>query len=296
MTADHQDQLENLDGDTTTANSSVVLSGDRQAIVELDPDHPGFRDPAYRQRRNAIAQIAVDFVPGTRVPEAPYSEEEHRVWQTAWERLSEAHARHACREYLDCVAAVDLPRDRIPQLWEVSERINELAGFRLEPVGGLVQAKVFLSALGDGVFLATQYIRHHSTPLYTPEPDVIHELAGHATMLANPTFAELARLVGQAAKRTDSDEAIERRGRIYWYTIEFGVLQENGAPKAYGAGLLSSAGELEAMHRAELRPFDPEQMQAQDYDVTQFQPVLFCADSFAQIRDELSAYIERWAG
>lgn len=282
--------LEMIDGQTTAANSAVVLRDDRSAIVELDPDHPGFRDHAYRARRNAIAQIALDHRPGTKVPEVDYTAEDHAVWRKVNESLEKAHQQHACREYLERAELLALPKDRIPQLWEVSERTQALSGFRLEPVAGLVHPKVFLSTLGDGIFLSTQYIRHHSTPLYTPEPDVVHELIGHAAMLASARFTKLTRLIGEAAKAAEDDETLERLGRVYWFTIEFGVLREKGALKAYGAGLLSSAGELEAMHDAELRPFDIADMEQRDYDVTQYQPLLYCADSFEDMVEKLSAY------
>jgi len=287
---------DNFSGDTSAANSTIVMSDDRQAIVDLDPDHPGFKDAGYRERRNTIAQIAVEYTPGAAVPEAPYTEEEHGVWRVVCDHLSQAHARHACAEYLACSKQLDMPRDRIPQLEQVSARIQELSGFRLEPVGGLVHPKVFLSTLGDDVFLSTQYIRHHSSPLYTPEPDVVHELIGHATMLASPKFTRLNQLIGQAAKRTESDEALERLGRIYWFTIEFGVLREAGEVKAYGAGLLSSAGELEAMNEAEHRPLDFDAITAQAYNVTQYQPILFCADSFDEMNASLGEYLEGWRG
>ncbi len=284
-----------LDTHTNAANSAVVMEG-RQAIVHLDPDHPGFRDLEYRKRRNRIAQIAMEYVPGTPVPDAPYTPEEHVVWREVWRSVELAHEKYACAEYRHYGALLDLPRDTIPQLEEVSARVQKLSGFRLEPVGGLVLPKVFLSTLGDGVFLSTQYIRHNSTPLYTPEPDVVHELIGHATMLASPKFAHLNRLIGAAAQRTEGEDALERLGRVYWYTIEFGVLREAGQVKAYGAGLLSSAGELEAMSKAELRPFSLEQMQALSYDVTRYQPVLFCADSFEQMYEVLGQFFESWQG
>ncbi len=287
---------DNFDGSTNAANSAIVMSNDRKAIVELDPDHPGFRDPEYRGRRNTIAQIATDYEPGAPVPDAPYTEEEHGVWRAVWAHLEPAHRAHACAEYQECSRRLDMPRDQIPQLEPISARIEALSGFRLEPVGGLVHPKVFLSTLGHGIFLSTQYIRHHSTPLYTPEPDVVHELIGHATMLASPHFTRLNRLIGEAAGRTESDEALERLGRIYWFTIEFGVLREEGEVKAYGAGLLSSAGELEAMSEAEHRPLDFEAMVEQEYDVTKYQPILFRADSFDQMNGALGEYLAGWKG
>jgi phenylalanine-4-hydroxylase len=267
---------------------------DRNAIVQLDPDHPGFRDLEYRRRRNQIAQIALIYHPGDPIPDAPYTDEEHQVWSKIWQALQPAQQRHACAEYLECFTQLNFLPDRIPQLREVNEKVLAISGFRLEPVAGLVQPRVFLENLADGVFLCTQYIRHHSTPLYTPEPDVVHEIVGHGVTLASPRLAELNRLFGKAVQRTTSAKALERLSRIYWFTIEFGVLREDGAVKAYGTGLLSSAGELEKLHEADLRPLDLDAAARQDYDPTHFQPVLFCADSFAAMYQMLRAYLMNW--
>ncbi len=273
---------------------SRETAADRKAVVQLDPDHPGFRDEGYRARRNQIARIAMEYQPGMPVPDAPYTPQEHQVWRAIREALEPAHQKHACAEYLECIRRLDLPWERIPQMREVTARVQAISGFRLEPVAGLVEPRVFLESLADGVFLSTQYIRHHSTPFYTPEPDVVHEVVGHAVILASERMAELNRLVGQAVKRTSSAEALERLARVYWFTIEFGVLREDGRLKAYGTGLLSSAGELEAMHGAELRPLDLEAAARQEYDPTKFQPVLFCADSFETMFETLKDYLLRW--
>jgi len=267
---------------------------DRNAIVQLDPDHPGFRDPEYRRRRNQIAQIAMEYHPGDPIPDAPYTREEHQVWSVIWKALRPAHQKHACAEYLEAIERLNFSDDRIPQLREVNKTVEAISGFRLEPVAGLVQPRVFLENLADGVFLCTQYIRHYSTPLYTPEPDVVHEIVGHGGTLACPRLAKLNRLFGAAVKRTTSTERLEQLSRIYWFTIEFGVLRENGSVKAYGTGLLSSAGELEEMHEAELRGLDLEAISHQAYDPTHFQPVLFCADSFDQMDHALREFFTVW--
>jgi phenylalanine-4-hydroxylase len=264
---------------------------DHVALVQLDPDHPGFRDQAYRARRNAIAQIAMTYRPGSPIPPAPYTEQEHGVWKTIWTALGPAHREHACAEYLDCVERLAFDSDRIPQLDEVSRKVEAISGFRLEPVAGLVEPRVFLESLARGVFLSTQYIRHYSTPLYTPEPDVAHEIIGHAVTLASTRLAELNRLFGEAVKRTVDPDELDRLSRIYWFTIEFGVLRENGKVKAYGTGLLSSAGELAEMHKAELRPLDLEEAAEHIYDPTHYQAVLFCADSFEQMYETLREFL-----
>ncbi len=275
------------------ADADEVIS-DRNAIVQLDPDHPGFRDREYRRRRNQIAQLAMHYRPGDPIPDAPYTTDEHRVWQTIWRALRPAHQNYACTEYVNALDRLNFSDDRIPQLREVNEKVYAISGFRLEPVAGLVQPRVFLENLADGVFLCTQYIRHHSTPLYTPEPDVVHEIVGHGVTLACPQLAELNQLFGQAVKRTNSSELLERLSRVYWFTIEFGVLRENGSVKAYGTGLLSSAGELEEMHKAELRPFDLAAASLQEYDPTHFQPTLYCADSFDEMHGTLQEYLVSW--
>ncbi|HWF88116.1 MAG TPA: phenylalanine 4-monooxygenase [Pyrinomonadaceae bacterium] len=267
---------------------------DHVAIVPLDPDHPGFRDREYRARRNAIANIAMTYTPGSPIPAAPYTELEHGVWKAIWQALGPAHREHACAEYLACIDRLAFDADRIPQLDEVSRKVEAISGFRLEPVAGLVEPRVFLESLARGVFLSTQYIRHHSTPLYTPEPDVAHEIIGHAVTLASTRLAELNRLFGEAVTRTEERSELDRLARVYWFTIEFGVLRENGRLKAYGTGLLSSAGELSEMHKAKLRPLDINAAADHVYDPTHYQAELFCADSFDEMYETLKDFLVRW--
>ena len=279
---------------TPIETTPVLMDHVAVRIVELDPDHPGFRDSEYRSRRNAIADIATNYESGQPIPHAPYTELEHRVWRTIWTALEQAHHEHACAEYLDCLARLQLDKDRIPQLDDVSRKVEAISGFRLEPVAGLVEPRIFLESLARGVFLCTQYIRHHSTPLYTPEPDVAHELIGHAVTLASNRLAELNRLFGEAVRRTRSAADLDRLARVYWFTIEFGVLRDNGALKAYGTGLLSSAGELAEMHRAELRPLDLEAAANHVYDPTRYQATLFCAESFDELYSSLRLFLTQW--
>jgi len=266
----------------------------RNQVVLLDPDHPGFRDPQYRARRNQIAALSLSYRHGDQIPDVEYTGEEHEVWRAVWQALVPAHQAYACSEYLGSADRLEFLPDRIPQLSEVNLKVEALSGFHLEPVAGLVQPRNFLDSLASGTFLCTQYIRHHSTPFYTPEPDVIHELAGHAVTLASPRLAELNREFGRAVKRTKSPEAFDRISRLYWFTIEFGVLLEGGKLKAYGTGLLSSSGELAAMSSAELRPFDPEAASHQTYDPTRYQQVLFYAKSFDSMYQTLKRYLATW--
>jgi phenylalanine-4-hydroxylase len=259
-------------------------------LVTLDQDHPGFRDPVYRQRRNEIARIALRYVVGQPVPRIDYSEAEHAVWRKVWAELTPLHERHACREYLNSRDRLALDRTRIPQLADVNRHLLPQTGFQMIPVAGLVSSRVFLSNLAQGNFLSTQYIRHASQPLYTPEPDVVHELVGHAGTLFDPTLARLNRMFGAAAGQVD-DQLLSELERVYWYTMEFGLIGQDGATHAYGAGLLSSFGELERFSAAEIRPFDPEEAAARPYDPTSYQAVLYRIPDFASLEAEVKTWL-----
>src|SRR4051794_33667769 len=122
MTTNGEQPLLHDHVDMRAVAADVNDSADRNAIVQLDPEHPGFRDRNYRARRNRIAQIATEYKPGTPIPDAPYTSEEHEVWRVVREALEPAHQLYACAEYLECVRRLDLPLNRIPQLRGVSEK------------------------------------------------------------------------------------------------------------------------------------------------------------------------------
>jgi len=260
-------------------------------LVELDRDHPGFRDPAYRIRRNRIASLALAFRPGDGPPDVAYEPQEVGVWGTALDHLAPLHQRRACPEYLAGYPKLGFRQGHVPSFAEMNARLLELTGFRLEPVAGLVTPRQFMERLADRVFLATQYMRHHSAPLYTPEPDVIHELVGHGPLLANPVFAELNRLFGQATQRSD-ESTIDRLIRLYWYVLEFGVYRADDGLRVVGAGLLSSYGELGRFEeKADLRPFDIDVIASTPFDPTDYQGVLFVASSKEELTRDLGDYL-----
>jgi phenylalanine-4-hydroxylase len=262
------------------------------SLFELPHDHPGVHDPEYRARHAAIAAVGERYRPGDPIPDVTYTAEEDEVWRRVSSELAEKHRRYACAEYCDASARLLLPTDRVPQLREVDNRVRSMSGFRIRPVPGLVAPRTFYGALADRVFLSTQYIRHHSVPYYTPEPDIVHEIIGHANMLASPMFADLYQAAGRASRRATSDDAHDFFSRVFWFTLEFGVVTEDGATKAYGAGLLSSYGEIEAFRSADMRPFDVQAMGTQSYDITHYQPVLFAAPSFSGMVDALGAFFD----
>jgi phenylalanine-4-hydroxylase len=258
--------------------------------MELPHDHPGVNDPEYRRRRADIAAVGAAHVAGEPIPDVVYTPEEDEVWATVSAELGDKHRRLACAEYLRGAADLTLPRDRVPQLREVDERVHALTGFHILPVPGLVPSRTFYAALAARTFLSTQYIRHHSVPYYTPEPDIIHEIVGHANSLASPRFASLYQDAGRASLRATTDDALSFFSKVFWFTLEFGVVWEDGELRTYGAGLLSSYGEIEAFRDAEIRTWDLREMGTREYDITTYQPVLYAAPSFDFVVDELGRF------
>jgi phenylalanine-4-hydroxylase len=269
---------------------SPVTSEDGEVTVHLAHDHPGANDPAYRERRNEIAAAALAWRPGDSSPHIDYSEAEQDVWRIVCRELAPKHRRYAVREYREAVERVGLPTDRVPELDEVSERIAPISGWRYVPAAGLVPLREFYGSLERKVFHSTQYVRHPDVPLYTPEPDIIHEVIGHGHLLATPTFGELHRLAGVATNRLEDEENVRFLSRVFWFSLEFGVVVEDGELRAYGAGILSSYGEIEEFRGMEHRPIDLVEMGTGDYDITAYQPVLYRAESIDEIVDVVGGF------
>lgn len=262
-------------------------------IEELHLDHPGASDEEYRKRRDHIASLSKKFRETGVITDVDYTDEEQGIWRHVATRLEELHQKYASPFYLKAKKDLGITTERIPQLSEMNRRLKELTGFRLAPIEGLVATRAFLSWLSWRVMLSTQYIRHHSRPDYTPEPDIVHESIGHIPMFTNPAFADYSQFVGHGA-RIANDKQLEELGRLYWFTVEFGLVEHEGEIKAYGAGLLSSYGELEHAFSdsVERRPFDLEQVINQDYTYSDMQPVLYVIPSYAELKEVTRKYIE----
>ncbi|PHJ25250.1 aromatic amino acid hydrolase [Cystoisospora suis] len=280
-----------------------IASQTLDAGKDLEADHPGFHDPVYRSRREEIARMANDHRAGQPVGLVSYTPEEVSTWKQVWNTLTELYPTRACDEFNHVLSELReaglYGPDRLPQVAEVNEYIKSKTGFTLRPVAGLLAARDFMNALAFRVFFSTQYIRHHSAPLYTPEPDVIHELLGHAPLLANPDFADFSQLLGIASLGCSEEDSLKLQ-RCYWFSVEFGLLLEakkRSGLTAYGAGLLSSPGELQhatspTNSRLRVHRWRPEEAARQQFPITTFQPVLYAADSLEDVRDKLLTYIQ----
>eukprot|EP00842_Homolaphlyctis_polyrhiza_P006878 jgi/Hompol1/77/HPOL_005213-RA len=263
---------------------------------ELDADHPGFTDMEYRKRRTAITEAAKRHRHGMTLPRVEYTEDEVKTWGIVFNKLTEMYKKYACYEHQYIfpllVQNCGYSDKKVPQIEDISRFLKDCTGWTIRPVMGLLSSRDFLNALAFRVFHSTQYIRHHSSPLYTPEPDICHELLGHVPLYADPDFAAFSQEIGLASLGA-SDEDIVKLATIYWFTVEFGLTKQNGEIKAYGAGLLSSFGELEysvLSDKPQRLPFDCEVMANQKYPITEYQPVYFVAESFKQMKDEVREY------
>lgn len=287
----------------------MMLPGERNVSDSRQPDlsfeeihllsigDPGVDDPAYQARRDDIAGLARRFRedPDHPVLDVDYTDVETGLWRYVYDQLDEAHRRRACSPYLDAKRALGITRDRIPQLASLSRQLDGLTGFGLAPIEGLVETRSFLSQLGDRIMLCTQYIRHPSRPDYTPEPDIIHEAIGHIPNFTDPDFADFSQFIGQGARKANAKQ-LEQLGRLYWFTVEFGLIEEGDEVKAFGAGLLSSFRELEHAFsdQVERRSFNLEEVIDRHYDYSDMQPVLFVIPSYAFLKDVTRTFIAKF--
>eukprot|EP01061_Rhynchopus_euleeides_P039705 TRINITY_DN680_c0_g3_i1.p1 TRINITY_DN680_c0_g3~~TRINITY_DN680_c0_g3_i1.p1 ORF type:complete len:447 (+),score=194.15 TRINITY_DN680_c0_g3_i1:88-1428(+) len=265
----------------------------------LTSDHPGLHDKVYRERRDMIAAVSKKYRYGLEIPRVTYTADENKTWGLVWDNLMTLYPTHACKEYNYNLALMvencGFRPDRIPQLEDISQYLKYRTGFSIRPATGLLSPRDFLNALAFRVFHSTQYIRHHSRPYHTPEPDVAHELMGHVVMFADPDFADFTQSIGMASLGA-SDEIIQKLASCYFFSIELGLCRQEGKVRAYGAALLSSFGELRFAvgsddDKPEYVPWDPEVAGAvTDYPMSSFQPRYFVADSFKDATERMKDY------
>jgi phenylalanine-4-hydroxylase len=274
-------------------NTPIFDDIEFEHIDQLPLDHPGSKDLEYRTRRDFIASLSKKFRETGVITDVEYTAEEHEVWRTVATKLQEIQEKRASQFYLDAKNDLGISNNRIPQISELNKRLHETSGFKLAPIEGLVETRAFLSLLSHRTMLCTQYIRHASRPEYTPEPDIVHEAIGHIPMFTNKNFADYSSYIGEGAKIAN-DQQLAELGRLYWFTIEFGLKEEHGELKAYGAGLLSSFGELEHAFSdaVERRPFDLQTVINHEFTYSDMQKVLYVIPSYSYLKDVTREYIE----
>jgi phenylalanine-4-hydroxylase len=266
--------------------------------LELEPGHPGLGDEEYvRRRKELFALCRRHRLENLGPPIIEYTAEETRIWREVTPKLDELHVRYASRLYLDAKRELAITRDEIPQLRLLSDRLRRETDMHLVPAEGALPYRTFYEYIGRRGFPVTQFLRHGSHPEFTPEPDMIHDCLGHVPPLMNRDYAELLTLIGKAVSTTDKGEQVLALKRFSWFSIEFGLIEEAGEVKVFGAGILSSTGEIPySLHSPEVtrRPFVTDVVIATDYDPSRMQDHLFIAPSLPFLRRELEGLVRRF--
>lgn len=262
----------------------------------LDPNHPGILDPAYIDRRSTFFDIARKHrLENLGLPLIEYTEEEHQIWRTVSEKLAIAHEKSASKIYLAGKKMLGIETDFIPQLNALDLKLRQQHNMGLVPAEGLIDVRNFFHYLSQRFMPCTQFLRHGANPEYTPEPDAVHDVIGHIPPLMNLEYTDLIQLIGVGV-RTASMEQLQAWQRIYWFTIEFGLIEEFGTLKVLGAGLLSSYGEMEYCFSSKVsrRPFVLEEVIQQQYDSNVMQDILFVIPSIEFLKQEIEKLIKRF--
>ena len=206
---------------------------------------------------------------GDEIAYPAYTAEEHAVWRDLFARQRELLPGRAADEFLAGLETLGLEPERIPALAEVSRRLHRTTGWRLARTPGLLDAHDFFSHLARRIFPCTDYVRSRAELDYTPAPDCFHDIFGHTPMIMHPRFADFYQRIGEAALACPDAATEEGLTRIYWFTVEFGLVRNPGGLRIYGNGILSSHGETQHSLGPQVaqRPFDPDVVAATPYDI-----------------------------
>ena len=222
--------------------------------------------------------------PDWTVPQhAHHSAEDQAVWRLLVERQTALAEHHACPEFLDGLRTLGIG-DRIPDFEAVSARLGKLTGWQIVGVPGLIPDAAFYDHLAHRRFPVTVWIRKRSELDYLVEPDLFHDFFGHVPLLGNPVFADYMQLYGQ--RGIEAGDRIDLLARLYWYTVEFGLIRTPQGLKAYGAGILSSASEVRHAiedEGVERLPFEAMQVMRRPYEIDRLQNTYFVLDDFSQL-------------
>lgn len=224
-----------------------------------------------------------------------FTQEHHQVWKILSERQQDNIARHACSLYLHGAAILDLPRDRIPRLAELNRHITPRTGWEVvrTPVR-YSDAVPWYTQFAKRRFMVTDYMRGMDELDFTPEPDMFHDIFGHLPFMVHPEYTALQEMFAPAFFAA-TDEQREDIKRLAWYSTEFGLMKEEGELKIFGAGLISSVGEIQNVveRKVEIMPFTIENVIGHEKAVWSFNDVLFWFETLDDLKQELARYFDK---
>jgi len=244
--------------------------------------------PTLEQLRHKHPEIRADFTIDQHWEQ--YDASQHATWKTLYEHQATVLPGRACGEFLDGLAKLKLVSDQIPHLERLSDDLEKLTGWRVVPVPSLVPDEIFFDHLANRRFPAGQFIRKPDQIDYIEEPDVFHDVFGHVPMLAHPVFADYMQAYGKGGQRALTQfHALKNLARLYWYTVEFGLIAKPEGLRIFGSGIVSSRAE--SIHAVESPSpnrigFDLERVMRTDYRIDDFQESYFVIDSFEALMEE----------
>ncbi len=265
--------------------------------LELEPGHPGLGDAGYIARREELFAVCREHrLRQLGPPLIAYTDEEQRIWREVSPQLDALHRQFASRIYLQAKDDLGISANEIPQLRHLSAHLERVSGMHLVPAEGFIPYRTFYSYIAERGFPVTQFIRHGSKPEFTPEPDMIHDCLGHVPPLVNQDYAALLTLLGKAAVSVATGDQVLALKRLSWFSIEFGLIEEDGETKVFGAGIQSSIGEIpfSVSSNVERRPFVTDEVIETDYDASRMQELLFVIPSFQFLRREVENLVRRF--
>lgn len=264
------------------------------ASLEIDPNHPGMNDPTYTARRQYFFDLARKLrTQQQAIKQINFTSDEHALWQLINKGLDEEQKKYAWKVYLDGKKKLNIEKYQIPALDKINQILLVTNQFSLVPAEGLLHPYSFFSYLSNRQMPCTLFLRHADQPGYTPEPDMIHDLIGHVPALADKEYVELIELIGKGVLNA-TQEQLDAWNKIYWFTIEFGLIEEEGQVKAFGAGLLSSFAELQYAFSGNVtwKPFNLAEIIKTDYDTNRMQEILFVIPSVKVLVAEIKKFTQ----
>ena len=244
---------------------------------------------SHRPPRGDYARAGADYTCAQN--HAAYTAADHSTYRRLYERQSALLPGLASEAFIAALPSLGI-KDHIPRFEEINERLRPATGWEIVGVPGLIPEVPFFTLLAHRKFPVTDWIRTPAEFDYIVEPDIFHDLFGHVPLLFNPVFADYVQRYGEGGLRAADLGACELLSRLYWYTIEFGLIQEAGGLRAYGAGILSSAGELDYAVRSPVPqrlPLQLERTMRTRYSIDSYQGTYFVIDSFGQLFDLTAA-------
>ena len=308
-------------------NYNNIISGEEARIAQAAADAtPGMPADAIDRRKFYITQNYEQ-----------YTRENHEVWRELYTRRWEVLEQQVSRTFIEGMKVLKLSADRLPLLCDttlkadcpiaggtvlkkgtklegINRYLGEVSDWASFGVPGYLPAKAFFACLAAREFPTTVLIRPREVMDYLPEPDIFHDVFGHVPLHAHKVFADFLQTYGKAALLCDDEYHVKRLGRLFWFTVEFGLIKEDGRVKVYGSGLVSSHGEAayslkgswekkgqsapDCTERpvAEWRPFDLERVCNTDFEIHHYQPIYYVLESFEQLRDAMNRYAEQVLG